>query len=181
MHTKAEGGYTRAVPTQTDPPPQPGHADKLKPDAGEVADQASQRLEQSIQRGEEVHSADLKDYPDGAPSQQEMQEKGGVDAPTGGTTPVDTARSSPESKHENDHDLDPDISLDMWEPKPPKVLMLDPNATPLELRAQIQLYATTEYVDELHACGPKLPHTRCLTLHAGSFHIPLSRRCCNRH
>ncbi|RDX53666.1 alpha/beta-hydrolase [Lentinus brumalis] len=144
VHTKAEGGYTRAVPTQTDPPPQPGHADKLKPDAGEVADQASQRLEQSIQRGEEVHSADLKDYPDGAPSQQEMQEKGGVDAPTGGTTPVDTARSSPESKHENDHDLDPDISLDMWEPKPPKVLMLDPNATPLELRAQIQLYATTE-------------------------------------
>ncbi|KAI5124948.1 hypothetical protein M0805_007375 [Coniferiporia weirii] len=31
-----------------------------------------------------------------------------------------------------------------WEPKPPKILMKDPNATPLELRSQIQLYATNE-------------------------------------
>ncbi|KAF9076850.1 hypothetical protein BDP27DRAFT_1254731 [Rhodocollybia butyracea] len=37
---------------------------------------------------------------------------------------------------------DPDI--DLWEPKPPKVLMEDPNAVPLELRSQIQQYATTE-------------------------------------
>lgn len=33
-----------------------------------------------------------------------------------------------------------------WVPKPPKVLMEDPNTTPLELRSQIQLYATNEYV-----------------------------------
>lgn len=31
-----------------------------------------------------------------------------------------------------------------WVPKPPKVLMEDPNATPLELLSQIQLYATNE-------------------------------------
>ena len=31
-----------------------------------------------------------------------------------------------------------------WEPKPPKVLMDDPEAVPLELRSQIQLYATNE-------------------------------------
>lgn len=31
-----------------------------------------------------------------------------------------------------------------WVPKPPKVLMENPNATPLELRSQIQLYATNE-------------------------------------
>ncbi|KAJ3518062.1 hypothetical protein NLJ89_g103 [Agrocybe chaxingu] len=34
--------------------------------------------------------------------------------------------------------------LEEWEPKPPKVLMEDPNATPLELRSQIQMYAATE-------------------------------------
>ncbi|KAI0722242.1 alpha/beta-hydrolase [Cerioporus squamosus] len=142
VHVKAEGGYTRVVPTQTDPPPQPGHADKLKPDAGEVADQVSQRLKQTAERGEEVHSADLKDYSDGAaaPTQQEMQEEGSVDTTNGGTTPADTPVSSHEPKHESDQDLD----FDSWEPKPPKVLMQDPNATPLELRAQIQLYATTE-------------------------------------
>jgi hypothetical protein len=31
-----------------------------------------------------------------------------------------------------------------WEPRPPKVRMKDPKATPVELRSQIQLYATTE-------------------------------------
>lgn len=31
-----------------------------------------------------------------------------------------------------------------WEPKPPKVLMEDPSAVPLELRSQIQQYATNE-------------------------------------
>lgn len=37
--------------------------------------------------------------------------------------------------------------IESWEPKPPKVLMDDPNAIPLELRSQIQLYATNEYVE----------------------------------
>ena len=146
MHVKPEGGYTRVVTTQTDPPPQPGHADTLKPNAGEAADQVHQRLKQSVERNEEVHSADLKDYPDGAPRQQEMQEKAGVDATSGSTTPVDSSRPSPKPKYERDSDLDTDVALDFWEPKPPKVLMQDPNATPLELHAQIQLYATTEYV-----------------------------------
>ena len=31
-----------------------------------------------------------------------------------------------------------------WEPKPPKVLMENSNAVPLELRSQIQMYAPTE-------------------------------------
>lgn len=31
-----------------------------------------------------------------------------------------------------------------WEPNPPKILMKDPQATPFELRSQIQFYATTE-------------------------------------
>lgn len=37
-----------------------------------------------------------------------------------------------------------DYDVEFWEPKPPKVLMEDSDAVPLELRAQIQLYATTE-------------------------------------
>ena len=37
--------------------------------------------------------------------------------------------------------------VDYWELKPPKVLMENPNAVPLELRSQIHLYATTEWVD----------------------------------
>jgi hypothetical protein len=43
-------------------------------------------------------------------------------------------------------DSDPqyDEILSCWEPKPPKVLMNDPNDSPLELRSQIQLYATNE-------------------------------------
>jgi hypothetical protein len=39
---------------------------------------------------------------------------------------------------------DDDCDIDLWEPKPPKVLMDNPNAVPLELRTQIQHYATTE-------------------------------------
>ncbi|RPD66751.1 alpha/beta-hydrolase [Lentinus tigrinus ALCF2SS1-7] len=135
VHVKPEGGYTRVVPTQTNPPPQPGHADKLKPDAGEVADQINQRLRQTFERGEEVHSADLKDFPDGAPPQREMQEQDCVDAENAATL-TDTPEPS--------QDLDTDAAFEFWEPKPPKVLMQDPNTTPLELRAQIQLYATTE-------------------------------------
>ncbi|EGO02176.1 hypothetical protein SERLA73DRAFT_49053 [Serpula lacrymans var. lacrymans S7.3] len=38
---------------------------------------------------------------------------------------------------------DPD-DIDFWQPKPPKVLMKDPHSVPLELRSQIQQYATTE-------------------------------------
>ncbi|KAJ7240331.1 Alpha/Beta hydrolase protein [Mycena haematopus] len=46
------------------------------------------------------------------------------------------------SKNSEIDDLnDYDVEL---EPRPPKVQMRDPNATPLELHAQIQLYATTE-------------------------------------
>ena len=37
--------------------------------------------------------------------------------------------------------------VDYWELKPPRVLMENPNAVPLELRSQIHLYATTEWVD----------------------------------
>ena len=138
--------------TKTKPPPQPGHADKLKPDTEEAVDQAKERLRQSVERGEEVHSKDLQDNPEEIPSQQEMQSQGGVDVSDSGSSPSpqpkksgsDTERANTDSRGEAHGDEDADIARDIWEPKPPKVLMDDPNATPLELCAQIQIYATTE-------------------------------------
>ena len=57
-------------------------------------------------------------------------------------------QSSPSCEARQDviRDDDPnyDDALSFWEPKPPKVLMDDPHATPLELRSQIQIYATNE-------------------------------------
>jgi hypothetical protein len=87
----------RVGPSTNNPPPDPGHADQLKP---------------SKARLEEESSAAHKD---------------------GGG----------ESKNAEIDDPD-DYDVDHWEPKPPKVQMSDPDATPLELHAQIQLYATTE-------------------------------------
>ncbi|KAF8195687.1 alpha/beta-hydrolase [Mycena galopus ATCC 62051] len=79
--------------TKNDPPPEPGHADQLKP--------TEARMEEEI-------------------------------------------TSSPTTDKSTEHqDLD-DYDVEHWEPRPPKVQMHDPDATPLELHAQIQLYATTE-------------------------------------
>ncbi|TFY78435.1 hypothetical protein EWM64_g5576 [Hericium alpestre] len=59
-------------------------------------------------------------------------------------------------------DNDPDVWEDIedWMPKPPKVLMEDPNETPLELRGQIQQYATNEQL--MHPLvSPVLQGTLC--------------------
>lgn len=41
---------------------------------------------------------------------------------------------------------DEDHDVNYYEPKPPKILMENPNTTPLELRSQIQMYAAMECV-----------------------------------
>ena len=140
MHPKPEGGYTRVIPTKTKPPPEPGHADTLKPSASEALERKEERMQQTSRWGEEVHASDLQDDPKEVMSQHEMVSSGEPDATRGGVTP-EVRRSSPDSVPE-----DAEADVDYWEPKPPKVLMQDPNVTPWELRAQIQLYATTEYV-----------------------------------
>ncbi|KAI0637973.1 alpha/beta-hydrolase [Trametes polyzona] len=141
VHPKSEGGYTRAVTTRTNPPPQPGHADQLKPDSDRLADQVDQRLEQSVERGEDVHAADLQDRPKDVATQKEMQRGGSPEAkPKEGPS----ERSQDDRKTSLESDPNYGRAEEFWEPKPPKVLMEDPNATPLELLAQIQLYATTE-------------------------------------
>ena len=103
-------------------------------------DQVEQRLQQSAEAGKEVHSVDLQEPPEDILPQKDMQREDNDDPPATG--------SSANEGHAQDGQGDPkyDIAMDFWEPKPPKVLMEDPNATPLELLAQIQLYATTEFV-----------------------------------
>lgn len=53
----------------------------------------------------------------------------------------DTIQNHKDDNQQRSHEED----LESWEPKPPKVLMENPHVVPLELRSQIQMYATTEY------------------------------------
>lgn len=57
--------------------------------------------------------------------------------------PGSTSNSDADSKADSD-DLEWGADPSTWEPKPPKVLMEDPDTTPLELLSQIQIYATNE-------------------------------------
>lgn len=54
-----------------------------------------------------------------------------------------TSNSDTDSKADSD-DLEWGADPSTWEPKPPKVLMENPDTTPLELLSQIQIYATNE-------------------------------------
>ena len=56
------------------------------------------------------------------------------------TAPTRSSEATSETLHEQ---------AKSWDPQPPKVLMEDPDAIPLELLTQIQLYATNEYVCSL--------------------------------
>ena len=150
VHPKPEGGYTRVVPTKTKPPPQPGHAGKLKPTADEAKDQIEERLRQSTERGGSVpHASELEDNPTEILSQKEMRAQDGLDVSNGDASPAerspsDGGQSDPVRDGAKGESSIADVPLDFYEPKPPKVLMEDPDTTPWELCAQIQLYATTE-------------------------------------
>jgi hypothetical protein len=102
------------IPTESYPPPRPGHADTLKPSNERVA--ADSVSEQSAHEGI---------------SQREML----VSAP-----------NEPCKEMSPPDDEGVQGQKEKWVPKPPKVLMEDPSATPLELRSQIQMYATNECV-----------------------------------
>ncbi|KAJ7781052.1 Alpha/Beta hydrolase protein [Mycena metata] len=96
----------RVGPATNDPPPDPGHADQLRPTKDRV-------------------KAEADDAADGEPNEASSSKSG---SPSSGAELAD----------EDDYDID------FWEPRAPKVQMNDPNSVPLELHAQIQLYATTE-------------------------------------
>ncbi|KZT13024.1 alpha/beta-hydrolase [Laetiporus sulphureus 93-53] len=201
IHALPTDGRARAIETQTNPPPKPGHADTLRPSDTRFETQM-ECLQQMREKGEEVHAGDLKEGKEKLGSQQEMLHSfgtstsgrcrsddnlSGEDTPfpiqdnlatphsqvkatygptleNGDEQPEDVNAGSDKQDHEdaqgsskrfpaaaNDNggehrnrEWNDDAVIDFWEPKPPKVFMDDPNATPLELRSQIQLYATNE-------------------------------------
>ncbi|KAF9006563.1 hypothetical protein BDQ17DRAFT_1302956 [Cyathus striatus] len=128
----------RIVPTTTNPPPEPGHTDTLKP---------------SIKRLEEEERADIPSSGEALKTQEEMLEgrppvRVLSDSGIGTMSDLKDEESSNSNigslKVEVDKKPENDCDVESWEPKPPKLLMENPNAVPLELRSQIQQYATTE-------------------------------------
>lgn len=155
------------IPTKSGPPPKPGHADTLQPDSERKQDQDEQLANQSAELGKEVGAAELKDNSEEIPPQKDMLREPDGDA---GARPA----TSPDQDSARDTAVEDGDSE--WEPKPPKVLMENPNDTPLELLAQIQLYATTESVGCDHLWSRTL--TSCSP---GNLVIPSSLQFCKGH
>lgn len=107
--------------SQSSPPPDPGHADTLRP--------SDERLNaESSSHGPEGLMA----------SQEEMLSHNGSKNERTNAKPAESPAE--DGQHHGD-----DGVFEAYEPKPPKVLMNNRDDTPLELRSQIQIYATTEY------------------------------------
>jgi hypothetical protein len=159
----------RVVPTTTNPPPEPGHTDTLEPNEERLKHQEQARragAEEEATPPESVETqAEMQQSPDGHEEQHDYGEStgdeaigtqepsipdivvngwpisaSGIGAKTDTEGPVRRASDHGVTSSESDN-MD---RVSIWEPKPPKVLMEDPQATPLELRSQIQLYATNE-------------------------------------
>ncbi|KAL5508275.1 hypothetical protein ACEPAH_5894 [Sanghuangporus vaninii] len=105
----------RIVPSESQPPPKPGHTDTLVPSRERVSEEQASKA----------------DGTEPSLSQAEMLENDGDAREANRSVYVDPKRTDEET-------------IRSWYPKPPKVLMENPNAVPLELRSQIQLYATNE-------------------------------------
>lgn len=130
------------VTTETNPPPVPGHADELKPSL--ERDRLAEALPQ-----EQLS-------PDEVPTQTSMMVlTGTIESPDwvdDVNTEMDRAREAEVESPKEEHPPPGPIletfsrpdSIEEYEPKPPKVLMEDPDDTPLELQSQIQIYATNE-------------------------------------
>jgi hypothetical protein len=166
MEPIMEGG--RVAPTRLNTLPKPGQADTLWPDK-HAATESSQVLPTDAERHDDSAPAGSKQETLRSTtsvhvgSQEEAlplerSRDGVVDDPTG--------RGQSQNRDQNRNTSStmlvdgitkdsgrgpslvstiPDLdNIDFWEPRPPKVLMKHPGGTPLELRSQIQHYATTE-------------------------------------
>ncbi|KIM46374.1 hypothetical protein M413DRAFT_17043 [Hebeloma cylindrosporum] len=120
--TQPESGG-RVVPTVTTDPPKPGNSDTLK---------ASPFSQERTGKGSKFY---------GPVETLQMDDRNSPDSPT-----VSHPDSSPRTKAAEGTETIPeeDHNINHHEPKPPKVLMENPNTPPLELRSQIQMYAATE-------------------------------------
>ncbi len=162
-----DGPRSRVAQTETNPPPPPGHADTLLPTEKRVQEQQDVRVEaqkagisleeaekrkgghvqsqaEMLQGPQEYVEPAAMDYVRVIPKERQGSQSVSFSGSSTGTPGGGEMRRPPEVE-----DGDPDMNwedIERWEPKPPKVLMEDPNATPLEILSQIQQYATNEYV-----------------------------------
>ena len=121
--------------TETNPPPVPGHADETKPSP--KRDHIAEALPQELLPQDKVPTQasmvkltnviESADWVDTMNTEADRANRVQVEHPPGIET--SDARS---------------LSIREHEPKPPKVLMENPDDVPLELRSQIQIYATNE-------------------------------------
>jgi hypothetical protein len=125
----------RVASATSNPPPEPGHPDTLKP--------RPERVDEQRARGERGERED-EVSPQGVKTQAEMLQNQKL------SKNYDQRPNRVGSREDYEAMFGPggpgpsSEEVDRWEPKPPKVLMEDPNVVPLELHAQIQLYATNE-------------------------------------
>lgn len=118
----------------------------MRPDKSRLENQLDERGRASAEEGRNVHTRELADEQVG--NQQEMFHSTKEPASNGQANgranrhEVITGPSAQDKILQDDPDYDEQIAY--WEPKPPKVLMKNSEDTPLELRGQIQLYATNE-------------------------------------
>ena len=129
--------HGRVTESESPPPPKPGHTDTLTPN--------KERLKQALSEDDRdgMSQGDMGRGYAGtsrcvAPSEPVSVTPGEVPRAT------DFAKTNKAESQPLD-DKKVEEMKEAWDPKPPKVLMDDASATPLELRSQIQLYATNEY------------------------------------
>lgn len=130
------------MPTQTNPPPPPGHADKLDPDPerfeerAEVQEEAQREgrdieevqaekeaqdgnLEEVMSQEEMVEKAQMNESPSASP---EIGANANLGVSANGVAEQGRSSSSAEDKQaEQDHEETETEEIDKFEPKPPKV------------------------------------------------------------
>lgn len=132
------------MPTQTNPPPPPGHADQLDPDPERLEERAEVK-EQAQREGRDIEEVQAeKEARDGnleeVMSQEEMVEKAKMDESPSASPEIEAKTSMEKSSNgfgeqgtsssiakdkeaEEDREEDTDTEeIEKWEPKPPKVV-----------------------------------------------------------
>jgi hypothetical protein len=156
----------RVAPACSNPLPKPGQADTLWPDRNGTTE-PPQVLPTDAERHNYSAPAGYKQETSKSAASRESEEAalpfkrgrdGAVDDPVGGVQSQDQDQNRNTSgtmlmdgitnnsgRGPTSVSMIPDLDdIDPLEPRPPKVLMKNPGHTPLELRSQIQHYATTE-------------------------------------
>jgi hypothetical protein len=146
--------HTRVVPTTTDAPPPPGYPEVLQSDGPQHLHEETLPSAETRHVGDDPSLGGMK--PTSTPgllhnvfdhiSQSQNAYISTDSAEQDTMTPVDGAKKHLGNAHRKDSEGHSKPSHDNESTlRPPKVLMENPSTTPLELRAQIQLYATNEY------------------------------------